>query len=137
MDIKEGVNIRSGRSGLGPRVLSALLRWYLSQDQSGRSLMGAWVKEKLQGAISRYASRLRSGAVRMATILREAMADPAVPARAKAAAVCALLYFVFPVDLVPDLLPGGLADDAAVLAAAAVAEIISAHRAAGRQGMSN
>lgn len=41
--------------------------------------------------------------------------DPEVPVRAKAEVVAALIYLLNPFDLVPDLLPMGLADDVAVL----------------------
>ena len=44
--------------------------------------------------------------------------DPATPRWAKAVIVGALAYLVSPFDLIPDMLPGGYADDAGVLAKA-------------------
>lgn len=41
--------------------------------------------------------------------------DPRVPLAAKAEVAAALLYFLNPLDLIPDLLPSGLVDDAALL----------------------
>lgn len=43
------------------------------------------------------------------------LADPDVPTWAKAIVAVALGYLVCPFDGVPDLLPGGLVDDAALL----------------------
>lgn len=61
-----------------------------------------------------------------------ALRDPVVPMTKKAAIAGALLYFLSPLDLIPDFLPGGYADDAAVIMAAyrAVQDIITPeHRA--------
>lgn len=56
-----------------------------------------------------------------------ALQDPNVPLAKKAAIGSALLYFLSPFDLIPDFLPGGYADDAAVVMAAyhAVKDIIT------------
>lgn len=47
-----------------------------------------------------------------------AMQDPDVPLAKKATIGAALLYFLSPFDLIPDFLPGGYLDDAAVVVAA-------------------
>lgn len=47
-----------------------------------------------------------------------AMVDPATPLKAKLVIAGALAYLVLPVDLIPDFLPGGYADDATALLAA-------------------
>lgn len=48
-----------------------------------------------------------------------AMRDPAVPFAAKATIAGALVYFLSPIDLIPDMMVGiGFADDAAVIATA-------------------
>jgi len=55
------------------------------------------------------------------------MTDPAVPARYKALLIAGLLYFIAPLDAVPDAIPGlGFGDDLVVLSAvvAAVCKII-------------
>lgn len=56
-----------------------------------------------------------------------ALQDPNVPMSKKATIGAALLYFISPLDLIPDFLPGGYLDDAAVIAAAfkSVQDIIS------------
>jgi len=47
------------------------------------------------------------------------MRDPKAPASAKGVAIAALLYFVVPIDVIPDWIPiVGFADDAAVITAA-------------------
>ncbi len=56
--------------------------------------------------------------VRHAVAMWHAMKDEATPMAAKAMIAGALLYFVMPVDLVPDFLVGmGFTDDAAVMIA--------------------
>lgn len=64
---------------------------------------------------------------RQAIAMVFALQDPAVPLAKKAAIGGALLYFLSPFDLIPDFLPGGYADDAAVIMAAyhAVKDIIT------------
>lgn len=47
-----------------------------------------------------------------------ALQDPNVPLAKKATIGAALLYFLSPFDLIPDFLPGGYLDDAAVIVAA-------------------
>ncbi|MGI6406091.1 MAG: YkvA family protein [Syntrophaceticus sp.] len=68
------------------------------------------------------------------------MRDPNVPQEAKYTAIAALLYFVSPIDLISDILPGGYVDDGVVLALAvkAVKEILVRHQyniSAGASGM--
>lgn len=50
--------------------------------------------------------------------LAKAAMSSDTPGWAKAAAVGALAYVVLPIDLIPDFLPGGFLDDAAVVASA-------------------
>ena len=63
--------------------------------------------------------------------------DRTTPAHVKSALVAALVYFVVPVDAIPDVLPLlGFADDAAVLAAAirlVASHIRPEHRVAAQQ----
>lgn len=64
------------------------------------------------------------------------LADENVPAWAKAVAAAALAYFLCPLDALPDFLPAGFADDAALLVAAfgKIAGIVSEeHRASARR----
>jgi len=50
-----------------------------------------------------------------AKLLWYVMQDPGVPVALKTAAVGALGYLISPVDLMPDMLPGGFVDDLAVV----------------------
>lgn len=58
-------------------------------------------------------------------ILYYCMMDDDTPDWARAVIVSALTYFISPVDAYPDFLPGGYADDLAVIAGAIIA--IGAH----------
>jgi len=53
--------------------------------------------------------------VETVALLWAMLADPEVPTWAKTLVVAALLYLLHPWDLAPDILPGGLTDDAALL----------------------
>jgi len=81
---------------------------------------------KLKECAGKIGGKLRDGV----NYLWEAMRDPAVPKEAKFMAIAALLYFVSPIDLISDILPGGYADDGVVLALAvkAVGDIIAHHK---------
>lgn len=63
------------------------------------------------------------------------MCDPKAPAAAKGVAVAALLYFVMPIDVVPDWIPlVGFTDDAAVVTAAVawLGPLLAPYRAAAK-----
>ena len=70
-----------------------------------------------------------------------AMLDPATPTRARLILIGALLYFVTPLDFVPDLVLGlGFLDDASVLLAALAAvrgSIKDEHREAARRALAD
>ncbi|MBM4346102.1 MAG: DUF1232 domain-containing protein [Deltaproteobacteria bacterium] len=58
-------------------------------------------------------------AIGMALTLYFAMKDPEVPVWAKSVIVGALGYFIFPIDVIPDVMvPIGYTDDVGVMAAA-------------------
>ena len=70
--------------------------------------------------------------IKLVLTLYYCMRDDDTPQWAKGIIIGALIYFVSPVDTVPDFLPGGYVDDLAVLGAAAatvVAHIKPEHRA--------
>lgn len=70
--------------------------------------------------------------IKLVLTLYYCMRDDDTPQWAKGIIIGALIYFVSPVDAVPDFLPGGYVDDLAVLGAAAatvVAHIKPEHRA--------
>ena len=60
-----------------------------------------------------------------AKLLWYVMQDPGVPVALKTAAVGALGYLISPVDLMPDMLPGGFVDDLAVVMS--VLKMLDAH----------
>ena len=53
--------------------------------------------------------------LRMALTLYVLLKDPAVPVAAKVMIIGVLGYFIFPLDLIPDFLPGGYIDDLAMM----------------------
>ena len=53
--------------------------------------------------------------VRTVITLYVILEQPTVPVLVKATIVGALGYFICPIDLIPDFLPGGLVDDLAIL----------------------
>jgi uncharacterized membrane protein YkvA (DUF1232 family) len=70
-----------------------------------------------------------------------AMLDPTTPTRARLILIAALLYFVTPLDFVPDIVLGlGFLDDASVLLAALAAvrgSIKEEHREAARRALAD
>lgn len=70
------------------------------------------LRTKLASVPPKACRRVLREALRLFAILR----DPETPLWAKGLIVGALGYFICPVDLVPDFLPGGLLDDVAVMA---------------------
>lgn len=62
-------------------------------------------------------------------LLRDVMRDPAVPRRAKIVPALVVVYLAFPIDLIPDFIPGlGHLDDALIVAWALRHLIASAGR---------
>lgn len=82
-----------------------------SKEEAGRQRVEEELLEKLRKVKVKFAADVRA--------LYAFMRDPRAPAQGKVVAIGALLYFILPVDLIPDLLPiVGFADDAAVIATA-------------------
>lgn len=95
-------------------------------SHAGHDAESKWVclhiVPKLRIAIAAIGFR----AVRMTLELYLLMEDPDVPSGVKATVVGALVYFIAPIDLIPDLAPlVGYSDDLIVLAAAVTA--VSTH----------
>lgn len=67
--------------------------------------------------------------------------DPKTPTKVRATLLAALVYFVVPLDVIPDFLFGvGFTDDATVLLTAigvVAAHILPVHRAAARQSLAD
>ena len=82
-----------------------------TQEEAGREQVESELFEKLRSARVKFAADVRA--------LYHFMRDPRAPAQGKIVAIGALLYFILPIDLVPDVIPlVGFADDAAVIASA-------------------
>ena len=62
--------------------------------------------------------------IKLVLTLYYCMLDSDTPAWARAVIIGALLYFISPVDAVPDILPAGYVDDLAVLGAAAAVVLV-------------
>jgi len=75
--------------------------------------------------IKKYALMAGREVIELALKLYYATMDSDTPAWAKTVITGSLVYFILPVDAVPDLLPGGYVDDFGALAAAA--GVVSAH----------
>jgi len=73
---------------------------------------GFWTKVK------NFALAAGKAVIENALVLHETARRPTTPAWASTVIYGALAYFVSPVDVVPDLLPGGFVDDLGVLATA-------------------
>jgi uncharacterized membrane protein YkvA (DUF1232 family) len=82
-----------------------------TREEAGRAKVEAELLEKLRAVRVKFAADVRA--------LYHFMCDPRAPAQGKIVAIGALLYFILPIDLIPDVLPiVGFADDAAVIASA-------------------
>lgn len=62
--------------------------------------------------IKKYAKKAGVKTVYVILILYYASFDKSLPVKDRLMVVAALGYFILPVDLIPDTLPGGFADDA-------------------------
>ena len=74
--------------------------------------------------LARYAKSAGRQTVESALQLYYASLAPQTPAWAKGVIYGALGYFISPIDIIPDLIPGGYTDDLGVLAAAVAAVAI-------------
>ncbi len=64
-----------------------------------------------------YAKKMGQKVLEPAMVLWYLWESDETPAWAKALIMSALVYFISPVDAIPDVLPGGYADDLAVMMA--------------------
>ena len=77
------------------------------------------VRENLFKYVERLGKKIGKGLIDSIKFLFSAMIDPRTPFEVKAITIAALVYFISPIDLIPDFIPVvGFADDAAALAAA-------------------
>lgn len=68
--------------------------------------------------LKKYATKIGIEAVRKLLQLFYVMQKEEVPTKTKFTIVAALAYFILPIDLIPDFLPGGFTDDFAAIATA-------------------
>ena len=81
-------------------------------------------KNRLWTKIAKFAKKGGVKVIHNVLILYYTLLEPGVPVKAKAVIIGALAYFISPIDAVPDILPGGLVDDAAaILGALAVTSV--------------
>jgi uncharacterized membrane protein YkvA (DUF1232 family) len=84
---------------------------------------------ELAGKLAGLAHGLARELLTKALLLYILLQDADIPKWAKAGIVAALLYFLCPLDVVPDVLPGGFVDDLAMMAGllAELATLIQPH----------
>jgi uncharacterized membrane protein YkvA (DUF1232 family) len=87
------------------------MEYIMTKDYS-KYYSASKLKAKLMSMIGRIAER----ALRQVLILLAMLQSDQVPVYAKAGIVAVLGYLVFPFDLFPDFIPGGLSDDLAAIA---------------------
>jgi uncharacterized membrane protein YkvA (DUF1232 family) len=100
---------KEGRTVAYKKKVADMARTALTSRRGARALHAkAMAKAKASGLIEGFLENL----IRVGKVL----VDPKTPRWAKLAAAGALAYFILPIDLIPDYLPGGFLDDAAVAA---------------------
>lgn len=88
----------------------------LMTDEKYRS---AYSDEAFHKKLLRFAVNLGKEGLRYALILYYVLQRDDLPAKTRAIILAALGYFILPVDIIPDLIPGvGFTDDIAILTAA-------------------
>jgi uncharacterized membrane protein YkvA (DUF1232 family) len=96
------------------------------------------VEKNLTSKVLSVLGRLAESVVEDILVAYHVMRDPGTPLPVRAAMAAALIYFISPLDAVADVVPFGLADDAAILASAltfASRHITEEHRAKARERM--
>lgn len=76
---------------------------------------GHYNANSLFDKIRKFARKAGIRTVHLVLILYYATFDKALPVKDRLMVIAALGYFILPADMIPDMLPGGFADDAAAL----------------------
>lgn len=80
---------------------------------------GKWTKayspSKLLETVKKYAKKAGVTTIYYVLLLYHALLSDKISGLDKTLAVAALGYFITPVDIIPDFIPGGLVDDASIL----------------------
>lgn len=100
------------------RLLADIYKKFRSLDLRSQGRVEQKVKSKFMAKLARWGRKLTEQSLNAAKFLWEAMTDPEVPWKYRAIAIAVLAYFINPIDLIPDILPGGFSDDAAALTTA-------------------
>ena len=88
-------------------------------EEKIRNFSKHYSEDGLWNKIKKYAKKVGSTAVYATLLLYFVLQKEEVPAKNKAIIIGALGYFILPIDLIPDALPGiGYTDDIALLLAA-------------------
>lgn len=80
-----------------------------------RKWEGAYSSEGLFATITKYAKKAGITTVYYALLLYYSILSDRITGTEKALALAALGYFISPLDIIPDFLPGGLFDDTVIL----------------------
>ncbi len=73
-------------------------------------------ESKFLEKIGNFAKKAGINVIYAGILLFEVMKKPEVPSKDKAIIIGALGYFIAPLDLIPDMIPGGFVDDLGALA---------------------
>jgi len=84
-----------------------------------KNLSNQYNDKSFQKKVDSVPSSVGSKVLRQALTLYVLLKDKDVPKWVKVSIVGVLGYFIFPLDLIPDFLPGGYIDDIAMMAGAA------------------
>ena len=76
---------------------------------------GSYSEDKFWSKITNFPSKAGCSVLRSAITLYVLLTEANLPVLGKISVFCALGYFIAPVDLIPDFLPGGFVDDLAVM----------------------
>lgn len=92
----------------------------------GRNYAHAYSEEALWKKIAGFAGKAGKQVIEKVLTLYYCLRDSDTPARARATIAAALGYFIFPMDAIPDMIPGaGFSDDLGALAVALA--VVAAH----------
>lgn len=82
------------------------------------AVKNAYSDESLIKKLKRVARKLGEDTLNQILTLFYCLKDPATPEGVKLLIIAALGYFIFPVDVIPDMIPGlGYGDDIAIIVA--------------------
>lgn len=141
-DEHAGLESREGSADLDAETDSNRLRGASSHEQSPLSAEGrlsgndegsgqedyahAYSEEALWKKIAAFAGKAGKQVIEKVLTLYYCLRDSDTPARARATIAAALGYFIFPMDAIPDMIPGaGFSDDLGALAVALA--VVAAH----------